>query len=435
MEGIMERNFYRTRVRLLVFGTVGLLFAGIIYAWSILKLPLENEFGWSNSQTATSYTITISLFCLGCIAGGLLIRTVGPKVPVLIGAVLIGAGFFLTSTLDGHSVVRLYLYYGVMAGFGIGMAYNTILAVVGAWFPDKKGFSTGVLMMGFGASTLVFGNLARTLIDAPTFGWRMVFICLAACAAASLAVVGAMIRMPTAEDLTVIKDSIKTRVTGEAQETVKTREGETETPAAAGAGQKEDFLAEDLSSMQMIQRPSFWRFFVAMLLLGSAGSSLISFARDFSVSVGATAALAGLYVGILSVANGLGRILTGMIYDRFGRKIVLIFVSLLEIAACLVCVGASASGSLLICLVGFILVGLSYGGNSNAIAVFITDFYGTKYYAQNLSFGLMTLLPSALLAKFSTTLLNVSGGYVVPFVVLAVYGAVSLFLHMINKRP
>ena len=63
-DSLRMRNIY------LAVGTVGLLFAGILYAWSILKVPLSSEFGWTNSQLATSYTITISLFCLGCIAGG-----------------------------------------------------------------------------------------------------------------------------------------------------------------------------------------------------------------------------------------------------------------------------------------------------------------------------------------------------------------------------
>ena len=123
---------------LLGVGIACLLFAGILYAWSILKAPLGAEFNWSASDLATNYTITISLFCLGCVAGGMMMRKFSPRVPVILGAILAFLGFFLTSRLQGGSVVALFGCYGVMAGFGIGMAYNTILAAVGAWFPDKK---------------------------------------------------------------------------------------------------------------------------------------------------------------------------------------------------------------------------------------------------------------------------------------------------------
>ena len=49
------------------------------------------------------------------------------------------------------------------AGIGIGIAYNVIISTVSAWFPDKKGFCTGSLMMGFGASSLLLGNFADVL--------------------------------------------------------------------------------------------------------------------------------------------------------------------------------------------------------------------------------------------------------------------------------
>lgn len=400
----------KRRNLLLIVGTVGLVFAGILYAWSILKVPLGTEFGWSNDDLATSYTITISMFCLGCIAGGFIMRKLGPKIPIIAGGIMVFAGFFLTSTMNGSSILQLFLYYGVLAGFGIGMAYNTILASVGAWFPDKKGFCSGVLMMGFGASTLVLGNICGSLINNASFGWRSVFILLAVCAGIAMVLMGALAGLPGPDsDLPAPK-----------------------APAQkAGAAE----AVQDMSTKEMISRLSFWKFFVAMMLLGAAGSSLISFARDFSISVGTSAAVAGIFVGILSVANGLGRILAGMIYDKLGREVVMLYVSLMEIVACALCVAAALTNSVVLCFIGFLCVGLSYGGNTNAVSVLITSFYGTKYYAQNLSFGLLTLLPSSFLAKLSTTLLNSTGGYVVPFVVLIVFGAIATLLNVSNKKP
>lgn len=395
---------------LLLCGTICLLFSGIIYAWSILKVPFAREFGWSAGDLATNYTITISLFCIGCIIGGFMMRKFSAKVPVILGGILVFLGFFLTSRLDGSSVVSLFLSYGVLAGLGIGISYNTILAAIGAWFPDRKGFASGCLMMGFGASTLILGNLASSLIENPSFGWRKVFLFLAVCTSILLIGLGVLIRLPGPTD-------------------------KLPQPHTQSAVQKEPFEVVNMTSSEMIRRVSFWKFFLAMVLLGAGGSSVISFAKDFSISVGSSAAAAGLFVGVLSIFNGFGRMIAGSVFDHFGRKTCVIYVGIVAVLANAFCLAAALTSSIPLCFLGFCLIGLSYGGNTNVVSVFITAFYGTKYYAQNLSLGLLTLLPSSFLAKFSTSLLTKTGSYIVPFAVLTGYAAAAMLLNLSNKKP
>ena len=69
------------------------------------------------------------------------------------------------------------------------------------------------------------------------------------------------------------------------------------------------------------------------------------------------------------------------------------------------------------------------------VSVFITAFYGNKYYAQNLSLGLLTIMPASILAKFSTTLLTITGAYVIPFAVLTCYATAAMALNLSNRRP
>jgi OFA family oxalate/formate antiporter-like MFS transporter len=151
----------------LAVGTVALAFAGIIYAWSILKAPLAEEFHWSSAALAVNFTLTMSFFSVGCMVGGLLCRKIGFKPTVLLAAVLGFLGFFLTSRMSGEHILTLYLSYGVMAGLGIGMAYNSLISAANRWFPDKPGFCSGCLMMGFGLSTLILGTLAERLMAQP----------------------------------------------------------------------------------------------------------------------------------------------------------------------------------------------------------------------------------------------------------------------------
>ena len=128
----------------LAAGFVALLFAGIVYGWSILKAPLADAFGWTAPQLALNFTLTMCLFCVGVFVGGFITRVLGTRVTMILGALLAFLGFFITSRLNG-SLTLLYAGYGCMAGAGIGIAYNVVVSTVSAWFPDKKGLCSGIL--------------------------------------------------------------------------------------------------------------------------------------------------------------------------------------------------------------------------------------------------------------------------------------------------
>ena len=143
----------------LIVGVIAMLFAGVLYAWSILKAPLATEFGWGASELALNFTLAMSFFCMGGLLGAAISKRLGSRVALIIAGILAALGFLLTALLQNSSVVMLYLSYGVLAGLGIGIAYNVLIATVSAWFPDKKGLYSGCLMMGFGASALILGNV------------------------------------------------------------------------------------------------------------------------------------------------------------------------------------------------------------------------------------------------------------------------------------
>ena len=161
----------------LAIGVVAMLFAGVLYAWSILKAPLTDEFGWSASALALNFTLAMSFFCIGGLLGAQLSKRVGSRIALVIAGILAAAGFAWTGFLPNGSVALLYLSYGVVASTGIGIAYNVLISTVSAWFPDKKGLCSGCLMMGFGASALILGNAADALFKS-TVGWRSTYIIL-----------------------------------------------------------------------------------------------------------------------------------------------------------------------------------------------------------------------------------------------------------------
>ena len=91
----------------------------------------------------------------------------------------------------------LYLAYGFLAGLGIGISYNVVVATVSAWFPDKKGLCSGCLMMGFGASALVLGNWASSMFEG-AMGWRRTYVILGLALGAVLILTGLILKRPAA---------------------------------------------------------------------------------------------------------------------------------------------------------------------------------------------------------------------------------------------
>ena len=158
----------------MVVGVAAMLFAGSLYAWSILKAPLALAFGFGQSELALAFTLAMTFFCIGGLLGAQLSRRFGHRTALIAAGVAAALGFILTSLLRDASIVTLYLTYGVLAGVGIGIAYNVVIATVSAWFADQKGLCSGCLMMGFGASALLLGNAADAMFKS-TVGWRATY--------------------------------------------------------------------------------------------------------------------------------------------------------------------------------------------------------------------------------------------------------------------
>ena len=394
----------------LVIGVIAMLFAGILYAWSILKSPFAAEFGWGASNLALNFTLAMCFFCIGGLLGAQLAKRAGHKIAIIVAGVLAALGFILTSSLPGTSVVMLYITYGVLAGLGIGIAYNVVIATVSAWFPDKKGLCSGCLMMGFGASALVLGNVADSLMKNDLIGWRTTYVILGIAIGVVLVIAALLLKKPSAD---VVLPQ----------------------PKAAKAAGTEAFERRDYTPGQMLCRASFWMAFICLVFLSAVGSSVISFAKDLALSVEAPESLAVTLVGVLSVCNGLGRIITGAVFDLIGRRKTMLAANILTICAAGVTLLAVSIGSLPLCIVGLCLTGMSYGSCPTTTAAFTSAFYGMKNYSTNMAFMTFNIMGGSLIATLSSKVLEISGGYAAPFMMLLALTVVALILNIFIRKP
>ena len=109
---LKERRM-RLKVFTIIISLCTLIFLGLIYGWSIFVVPLENEFGWSRSETSLTFTISIMAMCLSILTGVMFNgKKDKPLISMIISASLIAAGFILTSQAD--SLMGFYICYGVL---------------------------------------------------------------------------------------------------------------------------------------------------------------------------------------------------------------------------------------------------------------------------------------------------------------------------------
>lgn len=394
----------RARWLYLLAGCAMLLLLGLIYAWSVFIQPLEAEFGWNRAETSLTFTLSIILFCVGGIAGGLLTKRISPRAVLCLAAAVICTGFLLASRVS--TLTGICLSYGVCVGLGVGLAYNALISTISKWFPDKKGLCTGILLMGFGAGGMLLGSLAGGLMA--QVGWRTMFVGFAA-AFAALLFFGALIIRPVGPNDVL--------------------------PAPPARALGAATAAPDVKTGQMLRTRNFWMYFIWGLLLVAAGLIIIGHAAAVAADLGAGSGAAALIAGFVSVANGLGRILFGALFDRLGLKPAMMCINACALLAPACLLLAFSAGQIWLLGLGFLLTGAFYGGVPTMNATFAASYYGNANFPVNFSVVNSVLLFSPLIGSYLAGALHAAyGSYISSFVVMLAFAVVGAVASLLVKK-
>lgn len=383
----------------LITGVVLLLFLGLIYAWSVFRVPLAKEFGWSSAQLSVTFSISMMMFCLGGLVSGIINRKSRVKLTMILCAAFLAAGFLSASTI--HSLAGIYLTYGGLCGFGVGLGYNTVISTVVKWFPDKQGLISGITLMGFGFGGMLLGTAGASMISA--LGWRATFR-LFGIVFGIMMIAGALILRPAGEDF--LKQ-------------------------LSGSGKRTDAAVEEIPAQQMLKRKNFWLYFLWAIVLSAAGLSIINSSTVYAQEVlhtGLTAAAA--IAGIVSVFNGIGRVIFGQLFDMKGYRVTMVSVCIVTAAAALLLMLSWQTGSFVALAAAFIVVGLAYGGVTPTNSAFTAHFFGRQNYALNFSVINLNLIAASYLGPMVG-----NGSYMRTFFMILLFSAAALVLTILIRSP
>jgi len=154
----------RKRYCILTAGMVIQFCAGIIYGWSVFRGPVAAYLEWDVGSAALTSSVMLSMFVIGIIIGGWAQDRLGPMRVTLAGSILIGGGMMCTALITKNAPWLVYVTYGCIAGLGVGTVYMSTIASVQKWFPDRRGFASGMIVCAFGLSLVVFAPLAKLML-------------------------------------------------------------------------------------------------------------------------------------------------------------------------------------------------------------------------------------------------------------------------------
>jgi len=375
---------------------------GSVYAWSVFRTPLATQFGWSIPQITLTFTITILALSCAAFAGGLWLNRSGPRVVAVTGGVLYGLGVMLASFTE--RLEWLYVTYGLIGGIGLGLGYIVPVAVLLKWFPDRRGFITGIAVGGFGAGALVTAPIATVLIERvgvlSTFAW----LGLAYLIAAPLA--GWFMRNPRA---------------GEVLYDQALRSPLRQTNA-------------NFTLRQALRTRQWWILWLILFLNVTAGISLISQqAPLYQELAGVSAAVAAGMVGLASIGNALGRVFWAWSSDHLTRRSTFMLLFLIQVALFWI---LPAMGSVaVLTLVAFVILSC-FGGGFGTMPASVTDYFGPQnvgpiYGLMLTAWGLASLFGPMLLAGMR----EATGSYEDALHIIAALMALSVLLPCMLRSP
>lgn len=357
-----------------VIGVVVLLLAGLVYAWSVISASIGANTGWDAAQLSVTFTITMAMFCIGCLLAGIFAKKVNPKLYVILSGVLFFVGFFIAAVPSG-SPMLLYIGFGVLCGLGAGFAYNAVMSTMSAWFPDKQGLISGILLMGFGLSSFIIGKVFAAIAPPDgSDGWRSTFRLFAVIIVVVMVICSFFFVKPGADFV----------------------------PPAAAKKKEVREPASDINSGQMVRKASFWLYYVWAILVSAAGLALVSQANGIAKQVGTdvSAGTIATVVGLISIFNGIGRVFFGTLFDKKGYRLTMILDMIIFVAAGLILILALNTGNFVFIVVGFIVGGFAYGGVTPTNSAIISDFFGRTNYPMNFSL----INTNLIIASFASTI-------------------------------
>jgi MFS family permease len=355
-------------------GVLGCVAIGGLFSLPVFLLPIAQDTGWSTTGISTAMTLAFVALALGSIAWGYLSDRVGPRIVLLAGSVLLTAGLGLASLAT--SLVAFQLLFGVVVGISAAAIFAPMMACVTGWFDTRRSLAVSLVSAGMGMAPMTMSPLAAWLVQG--YDWRTSLQIIAALVAAIMVPVSLLVRRPPA----------------------------LMQPAAPAAPAATHEAA--MSVGQALRSAPFLILVVTSFLSCATHSGPIFHTVSYAVTCGIPLMAAVSIYSLEGLAGLGGRLVFGLLGDRFGAARVLVLALLAQAIVVLGYVYARQLGSLYTVAA---LFGFTYAGVMPLFAVIARENFplrmmgtviGGTTMASSLGMALGPVLGGLIYDTFST---------------------------------
>lgn len=342
---------------------------GSIYAYSVWIKPLEIMNGWDAHQLKLAFSLAICFLGLTAAFMGNFVNRIGPKKAGLLGAAFFGAGLAGAGlACSMGSLPLFYLTYGVISGIGLGFGYITPVSVVVKWFPDKPGFASGLVIMSFAAGSVLASQIISPIAGA--MGVSNTFFLLAAVYFALMVMASLYLALPSSPSAIAVDDG---------------HSGGSSVPASA-----------------LLADARFYGLWLMLFFNTTCGIALIAVAAPMAKNIiHISDAAAIVFVGVIGLFNGLGRLIWSSVSDKIGRWNTFMCFFLVG-SACFFILSLTPAAWLF--YVAVLVIISCYGGAFATIPAFIKDIYGPDKMGSVLGYVLIAWSAAAFAGPWLITL-------------------------------
>jgi OFA family oxalate/formate antiporter-like MFS transporter len=384
---------------------------GAVYAWSVFSKALQKSdaFHLTKVEASLPFEVTIGMIFIGTYIGGRIQDKKGPRVVALVGGLIYALGTIGASLAsDRHDLGLLIATYGVISGFGLGLAYIVPIAMLQKWFPDKRGLITGLAVGGFGFGAVLTAPIAQRLIDTNKNVPTRAFLPLGIAYLVMSLIGAAFFRNPPK---------------GYAVPGWE--------PATSG---KVVDSGRDYEQGEALRTPQ-WYLLTAILTLNvTAGIALISQAAASATDIADySKAAAASAVGLLAVFNGGGRIVWAAVSDKIGRMPAFVAMLALQGLAFLAIPHAHSAAAFFVLAA---VIYLCYGGGFGTMPATAGDYFGVRNAGA--IYGLMIIgwsLGGVVGPLIASKLIGDDKNYTAAYTTIGIIALVSILLPLITRLP
>ena len=394
---------------------------GMCYGLSVFWLPMSQALGVTKPVTCPDLSFAQSLFTTSCdwpvtnlliiftigivflglsaaVFGGWLERA-GPRKAGFVAALCWGGGFIISGVgMLLHQLWLIWLGLGVIGGIGLGLGYISPVSTLIKWFPDRRGMATGMAIMGFGGGAMIGSPLAVILMNGGNF---------------------VDVDLPAIGNVQLGFEGFRTATSVGVWQTFMVMGAIYMVAMLCGAfgyrvppeGWQPDGWAPKAKAHAMIthgnvhlqdahKTPQFWLIWIVLCMNVSAGIGVLAMASPMLQEIFAgsliglpdlafgqlneaqkisIAAIAGGFVGLLSLFNAGGRFFWASMSDYIGRK----RTYFIFFALGMVLYGSAPTlaqwGALALFVAAFCVILTMYGGGFATVPAYLADIFGTKY--------------------------------------------------------